>query len=256
VKDRQAFKSSNGTPSRSGRTVADVDTWSTLPRPWRRWEDADLPNKLIDQIATVVRAKNPSSLGRRISPNHPLNLALFIEAVWFVHYMQLINYESPTLRQTKQIENVGELAAKLEEAIKPLDESSRLRLRGGTASRLPLDEIRNLVVAARSAAQPSRLKISHRPPRTFKHRAFHFLVEGLYFYIVVEAQGELTVWQDSATGRIRGTLPRVLKLLRPYVSSILPRKIPFSALYRAIARAKKAHSSVKWDLGPLDTNIQ
>jgi hypothetical protein len=248
---------SKRTRSHTGRTLAGADSWSTLPRPWRRWEDADLPNELIDQMAIVVRAKDPSGLRRRAFPNHPLNLALFIEAVWFIHYMQLINYDSLTRRKTKQIKEIGKLAEKLEETINLLDESSRLRLRSGTdKSRLPMDEIRNLGVAARSATQPSRLKIPHRPVRTFKHRAFHFLIEGLYYYIIVEAQGELTLWQDSATGRIRGTLPRVLELLRPYVSSILPKKMRFSALYRPIARAKKAHSSLGWDLGPLDTNLQ
>jgi hypothetical protein len=249
--------SSNRTTSRGGRTVADVDSWSTLPRPWRRWEDAHLPSELIDQIATVVRAKNPSILRRRILLNHPIGLALLIEAVWFEHYKQALNYDRLTQRQTKQIKKVGKLAEKLEETIKLLDEPSRVRLCSGTdKSRLALDEIRNLVVAVRSAVQPSRSKISHRPPRTFKDRAFHFLIEGLYTQIVVEAEGKLTLWQASTTGKVGGTLPKVLELLRPYVSDVLPKKMRFSTLYRAVARAKKAQSSVKWDLGPLDTNLQ
>jgi hypothetical protein len=239
-----------------GNILAKADS-PALERPWSRWEEASLSNELLDRIASLVSAKNPSALRRRTFRSYPVDLALMIEVVWSIHHKQTIKFDNITRRQIKQADTIRQLSEELECAIKLSDDSVKLRLQAATArSKLPLDEIGDLAVAARSVAKPSRARISHRPSGTFKHRALDFLVSGLYALIVVEAEGDMTLWQDSGTGRLCGTLPAVLGLLRPYLSGVLPEKIPFSTLYRPIARAKKAHASAKWDLGPLDTNLQ
>jgi hypothetical protein len=82
--------------------------------------------------------------------------------------------------------------------------------------------------------------VSHRPPKSYKNRGFEVLIAVLYRVIVVEAQGSLTL-RDS--GDLKGTLPLVLEVLRPYVPGVPPAKIPFSRLHRSLVRAKKAFSS-------------
>jgi hypothetical protein len=239
-------------PNGNNRATAD----SISGRPWPSWDKARLPNELVERIAIAVNAKNPDALRRHTFTSYPADLAIMIEAVWCIHHRQMISFDKITLRQIKQADTILQLSEKLECAIVSSDESVKLRLQDVAARKLPLDEIRDLAVAARSVAQPKRAKISNRPAGTLKHRALDLLVGGLYGLIVLEAQGEMTLWEDHSTGRLCGTLPAVLELLRPWVSGVLPEKVPFSTLYRSIARAKKACASVRWDLGPLDVNLQ
>jgi hypothetical protein len=135
---------------------------------------------------------------------------------------------------------VAEISIDLKNAINHLEEPAFLRLQTAYGSpEVLLNEIHKIVEAIRSAAQPQKKKASHRPLRSFKHSALNLLVEGLYLYVVIEAKGNLTLWQDSATGELKGTLPEVLELFRPHLPGILPPKMHFSTLHRALARAKK-----------------
>jgi hypothetical protein len=150
-----------------------------------------------------------------------------------------IKYDRSARNQVKQIKRVADISIELNNAINHLEEPARLRLRSAYGSlELLLIEIHKMVEAICSVAQAQKKKESHRPLRSFKHSALNFLVEGLYLSIVVEAKGELTLWQDSATGELKGTLPDVLELLRPHLPGLLPEKMNFSTLHRALARAK------------------
>jgi hypothetical protein len=215
----------------------------SIPRPFETWQNASLPIDLLNRIATVADAQNPMSLQKRTFPTYPMDLVLFIHAVMFVDYMQKLNYDSLTRKQIKQIKQVAQIAIDLECAINQLEEGARLRLQSANGSlKVTLDGIHKLADATRSAAEPQKEKVSHRPPGSFKHNALHLLIEGLYLRIVVEARGKLTLWQDSVNFCLKGTLPDVLELLRPHLPGILPKKMNFSTLHRALARAKKANS--------------
>jgi hypothetical protein len=221
----------------------------TSERPWEisweKWESAKVPTERLDRIAVVTNARNPSALRRKTFPAYPMDAALMLTAVVFEHHKQRLKFdEKPTLKQIKQIKRVAEITGELERTIKLLDEPTRFRLRNvykGLA--LPLPEIRSLFDAAQTAAIPIEKKESNRPSRSFKHRSLDLLIHGLYRLIVVDARGELTLWEDRVSGLLKGTLPAVLELLRPNLHNILPEKIPFSTLHRALARARKAYAS-------------
>ena len=108
---------------------------------------------------------------------------------------------------------------------------------------LPLRELRHLSESAYSASKLEK-KAAHRPLNSVKHRGLTFLIHALYKRIVEEAQGELTLWEDSA-GDLKGTLPALLDMLRPYLPGVLPKKLTFSTLYRVLAKAKKSRLSVQ-----------
>src|SRR5262249_7038872 len=159
-------------------------------------------------------------------PDHPMDIVLFLVTVVFEDYMQKLQYDRSAQKQIRQIKRVAQISIELENAINHLEEPARLRLQNAYSSlKVLLDEIRKIVEAIRSATQPKKKKASHRPVRTFRHRALSFLVEGLYLDIVVEAKGKLTLWQDAATGELKGTLPAVLELLRPHLPGVLPEKM-------------------------------
>jgi hypothetical protein len=220
----------------TGRGASSSPIW----KPSEPWENASIPIDLLHRIAIVVGAQNPMALQKRTFPTHPMDIVLFLVAVVGEDYKQKLKYDRSARKQIRQIKRVGQIAIELENAINHLEEPARLRLQNAYGSlKAPIDEISKLVEATRSAAQPQKKKDSHRPLHTFKHGALNFLVEGLYFDIVVGAKGKLTLWQDSATGKLKGTLPEVLELLRPHLPGILPEKMHFSTLHRALARAKK-----------------
>jgi hypothetical protein len=182
----------------------------------------------------VVGAQNPTALQKRTFPKHPTDIASFLMTVVFEDYMQKLKYDRSAQKQNTA---VAKISIKLQNAINNLAEPARLRLQNAYGSFPVLqDQIHKIVEATRSAAQPQKKKASYRPLRAFKHSALNYLVEGLYFYIIVRAKGKLTLWQDS--GELKGTLPDVLELLRPLLPGVLPEKMNFSTLHRALTRAK------------------
>jgi hypothetical protein len=173
-----------------------------------------------------------------------MDVALTIEAAWHLDHLQKLHYDNLTRKQLKQIKLIAYIVKELENAIEALEGSPREHLRSAYPSnKLPLEEIHNLGDAARLASENREQRPAQRPPRSFKHRGLHFLIEALYRLIVVEAQGELTLWENRTSGGLGGTIPEVLELLQPYIAGLLPRKLNFSTLQRALSRAKKAHAS-------------
>jgi len=234
-------KNIESTPSVAGGNNASPLIWE---RAWETLASANLPIALLEQIAVVVGARNPASLQRRTFSTHPMDVSLLMTAVVFEDYLQKFKFRSPTRRQIKKMELVAKNAEELEKTIELLEEPERFRLQNAHASlRQSRAEIRKLANAARSAATSVKENVSDRPLHSFKHNALNLLIAGLYPRIVIEAGGELTLWQDCATGQVNGTLPDVLELLRPYLEGILPEKMHFSTLYRALARAKNAYRS-------------
>lgn len=50
--------------------------------------------------------------------------------------------------------------------------------------------------------------------------------------IVREGQGKLSLWNDPVGGGVNGTLPAVLKILRPYLPDTIPVKLNYRTLHR------------------------
>jgi hypothetical protein len=86
-----------------------------------------------------------------------------------------------------------------------------------------------------AVSQPKK-EISHRPQGSTKNPALHMLIRGLYASIVQEAQGKLTLRKD--VNDIRGTLPAVLEILRPYLPEVIPVMLPYETL-RDIRKAAR-----------------
>jgi hypothetical protein len=224
-------------PNRNG---SKAETWaSSVWKPSEDLKNANVPLDLLDKIAIVVDAQNPMALQKRTLqrtfPDLPMDFVLFLIVVMFEDYKQ----KSHSPKQIRQIERVAQISIELENAINHLEEPARLRLHYGYGLLKPfLDEARSIVGPIGSPAQPREKKAPHRPVSTFKRRALSLLVAGLYLYIVEKARGKLTLWQDAVTGELKGTLPGVLELLRPHLPGVLPEKMHFSTLRRALARAK------------------
>jgi hypothetical protein len=90
-------------------------------------------------------------------------------------------------------------------------------------------------LSAVAAATPEQQNL-RRPP------SLQRLIEALYVKIVVRANGKLTLWQDltnDTNDRLMGTLPGVLRLLRPFMPDTVPRNLNFSMLQRPLAAAKR-----------------
>jgi hypothetical protein len=86
-----------------------------------------------------------------------------------------------------------------------------------------------------AVSQPKK-EVSHRPQGSTQNPALHMLIFGLYASIVQEAQGKLTLRKD--VNDIRGTLPAVLEILRPYLPEVIPVMLPYETL-RDIRKAAR-----------------
>jgi hypothetical protein len=82
--------------------------------------------------------------------------------------------------------------------------------------------------------QKSRRVISAR------HVNLPFLVRDLRELIVCTAKGRLTLWRDPGSSEMRGTLPAVLNVLRPYLSDVIPEHISYRTLQRYHSFAAKS----------------
>jgi hypothetical protein len=208
----------------------------------------DLPVEVLNRIATIVKAANPAALTtkrrpfpKRLFPDLEPTTSLGSQLSVAASLAGFDLSKSPTPKEKKQIKQVAKMAKGLEFSIQLLEEAALRRLNSEYWIMPPLlKEIRALADGAHAASLSKKKGVPHRPRESFKNRGFQFLITVLYRDIVVEAQGSLTLWQDD--GDLKGTLPLVLDVLRPYIPGVLPVRIPFSTLHRALVRAKEAFS--------------
>jgi hypothetical protein len=85
-----------------------------------------------------------------------------------------------------------------------------------------LDVPLRYVPASESMKQP------HRPLGSTQNPALRMLILDLYSSIVEGAQGKLTLSKVAA--EIKGTLPAVLKILRPFLPEVIPVNLPYETL--------------------------
>ena len=82
------------------------------------------------------------------------------------------------------------------------------------------------------ANKPLQIK---RPPQKasgVRHETLLLLIALLRLLIVDQAKGRLTLWNAPAKNEPHGTLPLVLRILRPYLSEEIPEKLNYRTLHR------------------------
>ena len=87
-----------------------------------------------------------------------------------------------------------------------------------------------------AASQPKK-KVPHRPRGSTQNPVLRTLILDLHVSIVQGAQGKLTLRKDGTD--IRGTLPAVLEILRPYLPEVIPVMLPYTTL-RDIRKSARA----------------
>ena len=78
--------------------------------------------------------------------------------------------------------------------------------------------------------QEQRRSVRHLPK--VSNVPLRVLISGLRDLIVREAHGKLTLWNDPVGGGVKGTLPEVLAILRPYLPDVIPVKVNYRTLRR------------------------
>jgi hypothetical protein len=86
------------------------------------------------------------------------------------------------------------------------------------------------------------LEIRRPPPKALvvRHEALLLLIGLLRLLIVDQAKGQLTLWNAPSKNELGGTLPLVLRILRPYLSEEIPGKLNYRTLYRYLQVANEA----------------
>jgi hypothetical protein len=212
----------------------------------RRQRSSGLPQDVIERILDVMRVPDG---GRRLLAEEYLDVT--VTATLNVHSYLSMDFYAKTTRA--QINRVAESAEQLREALSQLDavayESLTEALLGysGPAElfakqRLfetpPVEVCKRLVqkitICAELVSMPKPKSDPHRPQGSLKHPAFHFLLRDLRRLIVEEAGGSLTY--RVVDGRLKGTAPIVLEILRPYLPGVIPHKLSYSSIRRALLR--------------------
>jgi hypothetical protein len=88
------------------------------------------------------------------------------------------------------------------------------------------------------AASKPKNRVSNRPRGSRQNPILRRLILNLYMSIVEGAQGKLTL--HGGGGEIRGTLPAVLEILRPYLPEVIPVKLPYETLRDIRKSAREA----------------
>jgi hypothetical protein len=91
------------------------------------------------------------------------------------------------------------------------------------------------------AASPPKNRVSNRPRGSRQNPILHGLIGELSMSIVEGAGGKLTLYERG--GEIRGTLPAVLEILRPYLPEVIPVSLPYTTLRNIRKRARAAPST-------------
>jgi hypothetical protein len=90
-----------------------------------------------------------------------------------------------------------------------------------------------------ATSQPKK-KVAHRPRGSIQNPILRMLILDLYGSVVEQGRGKLTVRRD--VDDIKGTLPAVLAILRPFLPKVIPVQIPYKTLRNARKSLGKAWS--------------
>jgi hypothetical protein len=139
--------------------------------------------------------------------------------------------------------------------IKALDELDDEVFRASGVDRVSvvglLSVLLNVPLRYLATSRPKN-RVSNRPRGSTKNPILRDLILDLHYAIVDRARGKLTLYGGG--GQIRGTLPAVLEILRPYLPEVIPMKLPYETLRDIRKSAREAH--LLWPkalLGPYKT---
>jgi hypothetical protein len=103
--------------------------------------------------------------------------------------------------------------------------------------------IHTLADAANAAilkAKSRERKDAWRPKDSVSNPCLYYLIRRLYTSVVKEAHGKLAVRKGKRGGELKGTLPAILAILRPYLPNIIPAKLSYSTLRRVPKKQNKS----------------
>jgi hypothetical protein len=161
------------------------------------------------------------------------------------------------------LNKIAETARKLLRYLMQLEQTNSFELNGVTHLVLPrvllraglnVDGYANFISGLTNcadAAEASRLGVIINHPAMqstgqvikVRHANLLVLVRDLR-EVVCNAKGKLTLWRDPDSSEMRGKLPAVLNVLRPYLPDVIPEYISYRTLQRYHSFAAKSADSV------------
>jgi hypothetical protein len=201
----------------------------------------DIPNDAIEKILDVMRVPKDR---RRLAGEL---LDVMVRRILSVHDYFGIDFYGKTARA--QIARIAKGAEDLADLLVQLDDVASVSLSealsGGcgpgeelvklTSTNDPIRAyeilLRQLATCARLQSMPKPKSDPHRPRGSIKHPAFYLLLRDLR-RLTEWIGGSLTY--RMANGRLKGTAPIVLEMLRPYLPGVIPRELSYSTIRRAL----------------------
>jgi hypothetical protein len=197
-------------------------------REWAGPEREGVLTKMLD-LARVPMDRRSSEL--RYAVNSAIERALLV-------------YRIRKLNRRKDIRvrlrNIAKLTRDLLEALDEIDDEvfrvchvDRVSVVGLLATLL------DVPLRSFAKSQPKK-KVAHRPRGSIQNPILRMLILDLYRSVVEQGRGKLTLRRD--VDDIKGTLPAVLAILRPFLPKVIPVKIPYKTLRNARKSAGQARS--------------
>jgi hypothetical protein len=165
-----------------------------------------------------------------------------VESALLVHLIRKVKRRKD---MRLRLRNIAKLGGELLNALDDLDDEVFRACRVDRVSIVRLFATL-LDVPFRHFARSKPKQGSHRPRGSTQNPVLRMLIRQLYYSIVEGGQGKLTLYRNA--GDIKGTLPAVLEILRPYLPEVIPIKLSYKTL-REILKSSR-HSSTRLALGP------
>ena len=195
----------------------------------REWIGPDQQRALTEifHLARVPKERISYEVGSEVSM--PVDRALF-------------DHRIRNLKGRKEMRvpfrRIAQLRSQL---LKALDELDDEVFQASGVERVPivglLTALLDVSLRYLTASQPKN-RVSNRPRGSRQNPILRRLILQLYSSIVDRARGKLTLYVDG--GEIRGTLPAVLEVLRPYMPDVIPVKLPYETLRDIRKSAREA----------------
>jgi hypothetical protein len=225
------------------------------------WEQPDhnkvqvLPEPIVDEIARITG----------IRPSMRIDFRASLDEIFWVAFIRgTIDGLSRVPTPAVHLNKIAETARKLLRYLMQLEQTNSFELNGVTHLVMPRvllraglkgDEYANLISGLTNCAdtaEAARLGVVRiETPAiqgscpVIKARYANLLVLVCDLReVVCKAKGKLTLWRDPDSSEMRGTLPAVLNVLRPYIPDVIPKHISYRTLQRYHSFAAESADSV------------
>jgi hypothetical protein len=195
------------------------------------------PERQRDLAKILDLACVPSD--RRTRTEIAVDVDQVVERALFVQRIRNLKRQKDTRMRLKHI---AKLSRDLLKALEGLDDEVFKACRVDRVSVIGLlATLLDVPLRYFAVSQPKKL-ISHRPRGSIQNPVLRMLILELYASIVEGAQGKITLRKD--VDDIKGTLPDILEVLRPYLPDAIPVKLPYETLRDIRKSALRARQRV------------